>query len=143
MRSRLLLLAAGAYVSALALVGLWKTPVDRNVAVVDLAPVAWMTDRLGLQPWQGYALVEFTANIALFVPLGVLLLLWWRHRGWLHATAVAFGTSLTIEVLQQLLRPERYASASDVVANTLGGAVGGLLVEAGRRVSRRRRVARR
>ncbi|MET0821123.1 MAG: VanZ family protein [Aeromicrobium sp.] len=142
MRSRPLLLAAGAYVSALALIGLWKTPVDRDVAVVDLSPVAWTIEHLGLDPRQGYDLVEFTANIALFVPLGVLLLLWWRHRGWPHATAVAFATSLTIEVLQQLIRPERYASARDVAANTLGGAIGGLLVVAGRRLSRRRRVAR-
>ena len=141
MRSRLLLLAAGAYVSALALIGLWKTPVDRNIAVVDLAPVSWTIARLGLTPWEGYDLIEFTANIALFVPLGVLLLVWWRRGGWLHATVVAFATSLTIEVLQQLLRPERYASASDVVANTLGGAVGGLLVVAGRRLSRRQPVA--
>jgi glycopeptide antibiotics resistance protein len=139
MRSRPLLLAAGAYVSALALIGLWSTPVDRDVAVVDLAPVAWMIEHLGLEPQQGYAVIEFTANIALFVPLGVLMLLWWRQRSWWHATAVAFATSLTIEVLQQLVRPERYASAQDVVANTLGGTIGGLLIVAGRRLSRRRR----
>ena len=126
MRSRWLLLAAGAYALALALIGLWKTPVDRNVAVVDLPPVAWTIRQLGLTPWEGYDLVEFTANIALFVPLGVLMLLWWRQRGWLHATGVAFATSLTIEILQQLLRPERFASVSDVVANTAGGAIGGL-----------------
>lgn len=142
MRSRWLLLTAGAYALALALIGLWKTPVDRNVAVVDLAPVAWTIDRLGLDPWQGYDLVEFTANIALFVPLGVLLLLWWRHRGWLHAAGVAFATSLTIEILQQLLRPERFASVSDVVANTAGGAIGGLLVVAGRRLRPRQSVSR-
>jgi VanZ family protein len=94
---------------------------------------------LGLEPQQGYAVIEFTANIALFVPLGVLMLLWWRQRSWWHATAVAFATSLTIEVLQQLVRPERYASAQDVVANTLGGTIGGLLIVAGRRLSRRRR----
>lgn len=126
---------------ALALIGLWKTPVDRDVAVVDLAPVAWTVDRLGLEPRQGYELIEFTANIALFVPLGVLVLLWWRQRGWLHATVAAFATSVSIEVLQQLLRPERFASVDDVVANTLGGAGGGLLVVAGRRLSRRQRVA--
>ena len=142
MRSRWLLLAAGSYVLALALIGLWKTPVDRDVAVVDLTPVAWTIERLGLGPQRGYELIEVTANVALFVPLGVLLLLRWRHRGWLHATAVAFATSLTIEVLQQLLRPERYASAGDVAANTLGGAIGGLLVAAGRSLSRRQRVAR-
>jgi glycopeptide antibiotics resistance protein len=142
MRSRWLLLAAGAYALALALIGLWKTPVDRNVAVVDLAPVAWTIQRLGLEPWQGYDLVEFTANIALFVPLGVLMLLWWRQRGWLQAAGVAFATSLTIEVLQQVLRPERFASPSDVVANTAGGAIGGLLVVAGRRLRARQPVSR-
>jgi glycopeptide antibiotics resistance protein len=142
MRSRLLLLAAGAYVSALALIGLWKTPVDGNLTVVDLPPFAWVIARLGLSPWQGYDLIEFTANIVLFVPLGVLLLLWWRHRGWLHAAAVAFATSVTIEVLQQLLRPERIASVDDVVANTLGGTLGGLLVVLGRRLSRRPLAAR-
>ena len=142
MRSRLLLLAAGAYVSALALIGLWRTPVDRDVAVVDLAPVAWLIKHLGHEPQQGYNLVELAANIALFVPLGLLVLLWWRHRGWLHATAIAFAASLTIELLQQLLRPERHASLRDVATNTLGGAIGGLLVVAGRRISRRRRAER-
>ena len=142
MRSRWLLLSAGAYALALALIGLWKTPVDRNVAVVDLPPVAWTIRQLGLTPWEGYDLVEFTANIALFVPLGVLMLLWWRQRGWLHAAGVAFATSLTIEILQQVLRPERFASVSDVVANTAGGAIGGLLVVAGRRLRSRQPVSR-
>lgn len=142
MRSRWLLLTAGAYVLALALIGLWKTPVDRNVDVIDFAPVEWATRQLGLTPWQAYDLIEFSANIVLFVPLGVLLLLWWQQRGWLLAAAVAFGTSLTIEVMQQVLRPERYASLSDVVANTTGGAIGGLLVVAGRRLRRREPVSR-
>jgi glycopeptide antibiotics resistance protein len=140
MRSRRLLLAAAAYVSALALIGLWKTPVDRDVAVVDVAPVAWTIERLGLEPWQGYALIEFTGNIALFVPFGVLMLLWWRRLGWLQAAVTAFAASVTIEVLQQVLRPERFASLSDVVANTLGGAAGGLLVVGGRRLGRRSAV---
>lgn len=141
MRSRLLLLAAGAYLLALALIGLWKTPVDRGVPVVDWAPAAWTIRHLGLTPWQGYDLIEFTANIVLFVPFGALMLMWWRRSRWWHATAAAFATSLTIEVLQDLVRPERYASVSDVVANTLGGTVGGLLVVFCRSLSRRQRVA--
>jgi glycopeptide antibiotics resistance protein len=142
MRSRWLLLAAAAYALALALIGLWKTPVDRNVDVVDLGPAAWLIRTLGLDRGQGYDLIEFTANIVLFVPLGVLMLLWWRRRGWLLAAGVAFATSSTIELLQQAVRPERFASLSDVVANTAGGAIGGLLVVAGRHVRERRLVRR-
>lgn len=128
MRSRWLLLLAGAYVLVLALIGLWKTPVDRNLAVTTWPPVAWTLRQLGLDPWDGYTLIEFTANIALFVPLGALVLLLWPRLGWGRTTAVALAATVTIEVLQQVLRPERFASLSDVVANTLGGAIGALLV---------------
>ncbi|KAA1380466.1 VanZ family protein [Aeromicrobium fastidiosum] len=137
MRSRRLVLATGLYAVALALIGLWKTPVDRGVPVTDFAPVRWMTDLLDLQPWQAYDLVETSANVVLFVPLGVLVLLWFRHWSWLAAVGVAFATTVTIELLQQALRPERFASLNDVMANTLGGLIGGLLVVGARAMGRR------
>ncbi|MCD9199477.1 VanZ family protein [Aeromicrobium wangtongii] len=133
MRARWIILVAGAYALALALIGLWPTRVDRNVAVTDIAPVAWALRQVGLDPGQGYHLIEFTANIALFVPLGILILLWRTDWGWWQATAVAFCVSATIEVLQDVLRPDRVASVNDVIANTAGGAVGALLVVAARR----------
>lgn len=136
MRSRWLLLATGAYALALALIGLWKTPVDRGVPVTSFAPVRWTADLFGLDPYQAYSAVESSANVVLFVPLGVLVLLWWPRWGWLHAVGLAFATTVTIEVLQQVLRPERFASLSDVVANTLGGAIGGALVVGARRIRR-------
>jgi glycopeptide antibiotics resistance protein len=132
MRARWVLLAAGAYGLVLALIALCPTPVDRNVAVTELGPVAWLTRQLGLQPWEGYHLVEASANVVLFVPLGVLVLLWRTDWGWLPATLLAFAVTVGIEVLQDVLRPERVASAGDVVANTLGGAIGALLVVAAR-----------
>ena len=137
MRSRWLVLATGLYAVALALIGLWKTPVDRGVPVTDFAPVRWLTDLLDLQPWQAYNLVEASANVVLFVPLGVLVLLWFRSWSLLAAVGVALVTTIAIELLQQVLRPERFASLSDVVANTLGGLIGGLLVVGTRALSRR------
>lgn len=132
MRSRWLLLATGLYAVAIAAIGLWKTPVDRGVPVAELAPVRWMADLLGLYPWQAYDVVESAANVVLFVPLGVLTLLWRPRWNLLHAVGLALLTTVTIETLQQVLRPERFASLDDVVANTLGGAIGGLLVVVGR-----------
>lgn len=70
-----------------------------------------------------YTAFEFAANIALFAPLGVLLALGWRRiPGWV-LIAVGCGSSIVIELVQ-LAIPSRYATVSDVVANTLGTAVG-------------------
>jgi glycopeptide antibiotics resistance protein len=126
----------GAYVLVLGAIGLWKSPVDQHFAVVRLRPVVWMADLLGLTVPQSYTAVEAGANVVLFIPLGALVLLWRRDWTWLHATLVAFATTALIETGQQVLRPERFASMSDIVANTLGGAVGALLVVGWRRLRR-------
>jgi glycopeptide antibiotics resistance protein len=139
-RERRLLLLTGAYVVALAMIGFWRTPVDQNVAVTQLEPVVWMADLFGLTVPQSYSAVEAAANVVLFMPLGALVLLWRRDWTWVHATLVALGTTAAIEVLQQLLRPERFASVRDVVANTFGGAIGALLVVGWRSATRRRVV---
>lgn len=128
MRRRRLLLLTGAYVLALALIGFWRTPVDQKVPTTRLRPVVWMADLFNLTAAQSYDVVELGANIVLFVPLGALVLLWRRDWSWLHATLIAFATTALIETAQQVLRPERFAAVSDIVANTLGGLIGGLLV---------------
>ena len=142
-RERRLLVLSAAYVVALALIAFWRTPVDQNVAVTQLAPVEWMANALGLTVPQSYSAVEALANVALFIPLGALVLLWRPRWAWTHATLVALSATSLIELLQQLLRPERFASVRDVVANTLGGAIGAILVISWRRVLKRRTVRRR
>ncbi|MET0931189.1 MAG: VanZ family protein [Aeromicrobium sp.] len=143
MRKRRLLLLTGAYALALALIGFWRTPVDENVPTTRLRPVVWMADLFNLTASESYTVVEAGANVVLFVPLGALVMLWRRDWSWGQATLVAFGTTAVIELLQQLLRPERFASFSDIVANTLGGAIGALLVVGGRHlVSGRQPVSR-
>lgn len=142
-RERRLLVLTVTYVVALAMIGFWRTPVDQNIAVTRLAPVVWMADLLDLSVPQSYSAVEAAANVVLFMPLGALVLLWRRDWTWVHATLVALGTTAAIEVLQQLLRPERFASVRDVVANTLGGAIGALLVVGWRLAIERRSVRRR
>lgn len=138
MRERWLLVPTAAYFAVLALIGLWATPIDRNVAVTDLPPVEWVASLLDLTVSESYRFVEAAANVALFVPLGALVLLWRPRWGWVHAAAIAFASSLAIEILQTILRPERVATFNDVVANTAGGAIGGLLAIGGRQLVRRR-----
>lgn len=142
MRNRWLLLLTSAYALGLVLIGFWRTPIDQNVPVTRLGPVVWMQDVLGLTIAQSYHAVEAGANVVLFVPLGALVLLWRRDWGWLHATVIAFATTALIETGQQVLRPERFASVSDLVTNTVGGAIGGLLVVGSRHVARGRLVRR-
>jgi glycopeptide antibiotics resistance protein len=124
------------YALGLALVGLWPHPVDEKVDVTAWPPVRWSTYALGLTPVQGYDVVQFAANVALFVPLGVLVLLMWRRVGVLQATVASAAVAALIELLQYLVRPERLASLLDVVANTLGAAIGAGMVW----VARRRRA---
>ena len=143
MRNRWLLVLTAAYGLALAMVGFWRTPIDQNVPVARMPPATWMQDVLGFTYSQSYHAVEAGANVVLFVPLGALVVLWRREWTWLHAAAIAFATTALIETAQQVLRPERFAAVSDLVANTLGGAIGALVIMAGRSVVRRRVVRQR
>jgi glycopeptide antibiotics resistance protein len=73
-------------------------------------------------------MVEFAANILLFVPLGVLVaaLLGGRRQWW----AVPIGAMLSglIEVAQLLFLPSRVPDGRDVLANTLGTVIGAVIV---------------
>ena len=65
-------------------------------------------------------------NIILFVPLGILLPFLWKRYRTLKATALfGFGMSLSIELLQILTY--RATDINDLLANTLGAALGWLL----------------
>ncbi|WP_295032323.1 VanZ family protein [uncultured Microbacterium sp.] len=84
-----------------------------------------------------YAVLEFSANIVLFAPLGVLLALAWPRASAGALIAVGGASSVAIE-LAQLAIPGRFSTLSDVIANTLGTAVGVLVI---RTLGRRRRRA--
>lgn len=116
------------------------------VVAVLLAPVspaqvvnvltAWIQEDLGLtvvrQGW-----VEFTANVLMFVPLGVLVPLVFR-RLWI-GVLVAAALSAGAELVQTLL-PARHASMRDVLANVLGALLGAAVLWAVTRHRERRRA---
>jgi len=85
----------------------------------------------------GSGWIEFVANIALFVPLGLLLALVLR-RAWLGAL-VAVIISITVELAQSII-PNREPAVRDVISNAIGAAIGAFL--AWLIVLRRRRTSR-
>lgn len=116
-------LLAAAYVVVLLLVVGWPTTVDSELDVAGWWPVRAGADALGVPVSVSYAVVEVGANVAMFAPLGWFAVTLFGARRW-QVVAGAFGVSVVIELAQTLLRPERFGTVSDVVANTVGAAVG-------------------
>jgi len=84
------------------------------------------------------ATLEFAANVAMFVPLGMLLLLLLGPRRWWLAALLTLGLTGGIELVQAGM-PSRVSDLRDVAANSGGAVLGILLGLAG--TLRRRRVA--
>ena len=80
----------------------------------DLAP---LTSRLSVER------VEFLANIGLFVPLGVFLLLLVGTRLWFVALAAGIVLTSMIENIQRSV-PGRVSDPRDVAANSIGMVIG-------------------
>lgn len=101
------------------------TPLDRGYESSIDSLLATL-HRNGIPSWFGYHKLEFTANVAMFVPLGFLLALALPRRYiWLAALIVP-ALSGSIELLQSAFLAERFASVLDVAANTIGGYVGAI-----------------
>ncbi|WP_238476176.1 VanZ family protein [Agromyces mariniharenae] len=100
--------------------------------------VGWIAEALatvGVPREPAAIVLEFLANVALFTPLGALLVLAFPGVRWWAVLLAGFLLSVGIELVQ-LTIPSRVSTLSDVVANTAGTAVGLLLVR-GRRGDRR------
>lgn len=113
------------------------TPSDdatRVTGVVALAAELLTTLNVEFEP--AYVVLEFLANIALFVPFGVLVRVVFPRPTWWAVLALGFMTTVGIELVQLTL-PSRFSTVSDVIANTLGTAAGLIAV---RLASRRQRA---
>ncbi len=139
--SRMRLWIAGAGLTACVLIVLCVTlspiPVDRGYEGA-ISTVLRALHRHGIPEWFGYRKLEFAANVAMFLPVGFFLTLALRRRRIWWAIVALPVLSLLLEGAQGVFLPERYASALDVVANTVGGYVGACLAIALRAVVARR-----
>lgn len=120
-----------AYGVILAAIAFWPVPVDSGSrGLLDAISAA--------VPWLSYDVIEISANVLLFVPLGALLALVLPRRRWL-VLPIALVVSVLIEVAQALFLAQRTSSVSDVIANFSGAVLGLLVVMVATRRSTRSR----
>lgn len=130
-----------------------RHPILAPLTLVYLAVVAWLT--LGPQPldshnqnvllqglrfaravllphWPSvaseltYNHVEFTANVLMFVPLGVFLVLLLGRRFWWLVVLIGIAMTCFIETAQRFI-PGRVSDIRDIESNSIGTIVGVLV----------------
>ncbi|MFE6256862.1 VanZ family protein [Agromyces sp. NPDC057865] len=97
--------------------------------------VGWLAEALatvGVPREPAAVVLEFLANVVLFTPFGVLVVLAFPGVRWWTVVLAGFLLSVGIELVQ-LAIPSRVSSVSDVVANTTGTALGVVLARSWRR----------
>jgi glycopeptide antibiotics resistance protein len=112
-----------------ALVVFWPSPVDQDSAGT-LKAVLRRFHGMGVPGWVNYSFVENLANVLMFVPFGLLAAAWLPARRIWWAAAGGIVASCLIESAQALLLPNRFATIYDVTANSLGAALGCIVVYA-------------
>jgi glycopeptide antibiotics resistance protein len=84
--------------------------------------------KAGSPPKIGYGFIEASANVMLFVPLGILVALLLTRNNWWYSLIFGCALSLVIEGIQFVALPDRTASFVDVACNTAGVLIGSVTV---------------
>ncbi|PJJ65727.1 VanZ family protein [Compostimonas suwonensis] len=105
---------------------MWPTPLDQGYEG-SIDRLLAVLHRNGVPEWFGYDKLEFSANVLMFVPLGFLLSLLLPAKVWWLALLICPGLSIAIELAQAALLSSRFATVSDVVANSIGAIIGSLV----------------
>lgn len=102
------------------------SPSADNEALGLLQRFTRFVSGFGAPYWLVFHITEFTANIVLFVPVGVLIpLALGRVDNRVLSLTILVGVLLSITIeLAQFFIPGRVSSVFDVLANTLGTLVG-------------------
>ena len=123
----------------LAFIAFWPSPVDQPLQG-RLAAVLKFLHRHGIPLWFNYQFVEASANVALFVPLGMASSL--AFPPWRLWRIGVFGLfiSCCMELGQLLFLHDRFPSLLDLVTNTSGAVIGALLAAAALKAVQARRL---
>jgi VanZ family protein len=122
----MLVLVGALCLAGILLVGYLPSRVDGGVEPAVRRVLAWLQG-LGAPEWVNYDFADFIANIGFFVPIGLVAALLLPWRAWWTAIPLAAALSGLLELGQFLFLPERYASWTDVAANTAGAVIGALI----------------
>lgn len=121
-RHPLLSLLTGGYLAFVGWLTLTPQPIDADDQQLILR-VLGALHRRGYVEWLDYDRLEFLANIGLFVPVGMFLLLFFGAGGWWIAALGSMGLTASIETMQHQI-PGRVPDERDLIANTLGALIG-------------------
>jgi len=124
--TRIIRILLAAYIALIGVVVFWPTPVDRPVASRIRTAVGAVQEAGATSV--SYNTVEITANVLMFVPLGVLLVLAVPRLPWWWAPIAAGLFSCAIEFVQFAFVAQRNATVVDALANTSGAVIGALAV---------------
>lgn len=107
----------------LALIAFWPAPVDQPIQGL-LVEVLEFLHRRGIPHWLDYKFVEASANVALFVPLGLVAVLAFPEKHWWQIGAFGLLIAGCIELGQLFFLHNRFASPLDLVTNLFGTLAG-------------------
>ncbi|MGO2003605.1 VanZ family protein [Arthrobacter rhombi] len=114
---------ATVYLLAVAFIVFWPVPVDRP-AQDTLPKLLESWHAAGVPLWVDYQLIEWLANVVMFLPWGVLGTLILPRSWWWLVPFSGLLASAAVESAQYVFLPARFASAADIVANTAGAVIG-------------------
>lgn len=110
------------YLGVVAFITLGPQPLDEGTDSLVWRVLRFFA-RHDATSWLTYATVEFWANVAMFVPVGLFFLLLLGRRRWWLAILLGVGLTFAIEFAQMFL-PGRVSDPRDVVANSVGAFIG-------------------
>lgn len=118
---RLRIACTALLVVVIGLIVFWPNPVDLGE---ETGLTAWLRrfHASGGPGWITEPLIEFTANIIMFLPVGAVA--WWWKTSVVRNTLFGFGATIFIEVMQAVAVPGRVSDFRDIIANTLGALIG-------------------
>jgi glycopeptide antibiotics resistance protein len=111
------------YAAFVLVVTMSPIPVDSGYQSAISKALA-VAHRHGVPQSFGYNKLEFTANIAMFVPLGFLIALALPQKAWWLVLVIAPAFSGAIELTQGAVLPHRFEDISDFISNSIGGYIG-------------------
>ena len=103
-------------------VTLWPTHFLLRLKPRVVRGLEWLHAR-DLADWLTWTRLEVLANVAMFVPLALLLTFVLGARRWWITVGLCVAVSLGVELAQHAM-PGRIASARDIVTNGLGAVLG-------------------
>jgi glycopeptide antibiotics resistance protein len=111
------------YALLVLLITMWPTPLDQGYESA-VEKVLKVLHRNGVPTWFGYNKLEFFANVLMFIPVGALIALTLTTGTWWLSLIAAPALSIAIELTQASVLTDRFATFSDVLANSTGALIG-------------------